>query len=72
MPLNKPQTMHTPSCIPSFSTDSPLISHSADLLNQVPGLQNSRDTAPIAVSPLVDSALPLPGAAEHNPPICGG
>ena len=61
--------MHTPSCIRSFSADKPLISHSAALLNPAPGLQNSCDTAPIAVSPLVYSALPLPGAAEHNPPV---
>lgn len=35
---------------------------------QAPGLQNSRDTAPIVILPTADNALPLPRAAEHNPP----
>lgn len=36
-----------------------------------PGLQNSHDTAPIVVMPQANNALPLPGAAEHNPPGAG-
>ncbi len=32
-----------------------------------PGLKNSHDTAPIVVTPQANKALPLPGAAEHNP-----
>jgi hypothetical protein len=32
-----------------------------------PGLKNSHDTAPIVVKPQANNALPLPGAAEHNP-----
>ena len=36
-----------------------------------PGLKNSHDTASIVVMPQVNNALPLPGAAEHNPPQAG-
>jgi site-specific recombinase XerD len=36
-----------------------------------PGLKNSHDTAPIVVKPHANNALPLPGAAEHNPPNAG-
>jgi len=32
-----------------------------------PGLKNSHDTAPIVAKPPAGNALPLPGAAEHNP-----
>jgi hypothetical protein len=34
----------------------------------VPGLKHSHYTAPIFVTPLASNALPMPGAAEHNPP----
>jgi len=36
-----------------------------------PGLKNSHDTAPIVVMPPANNAFPLPGAAEHNPPMVG-
>jgi len=32
-----------------------------------PGLKSSHDTAPIVAMPPAGNALPLPGAAEHNP-----
>jgi len=34
-----------------------------------PGLKNSHNTALIFVAPQANNALPLPGAAEHNPPM---
>jgi len=33
-----------------------------------PGLKNCHDTAPMVVTLQSNNALPLPGAAEHNPP----
>ena len=33
-----------------------------------PGLKNSHNTAPNFVTPQANNTLPLPGAAEHNPP----
>jgi hypothetical protein len=33
-----------------------------------PGLKNSHYTAPNFVTPQANITLPLPGAAEHNPP----
>jgi hypothetical protein len=33
-----------------------------------PGLKNSHHTAPNFVTPQANNTLPLPGAAEHNPP----
>jgi hypothetical protein len=33
-----------------------------------PGLKNSHHTAPSFITPQANNALPLPGAAEHNPP----
>jgi hypothetical protein len=32
------------------------------------GLKNSHHTAPNFVTPQANNTLPLPGAAEHNPP----
>jgi hypothetical protein len=63
--------MQTPHCISPFFIDYQAISSSVLLPTLAPGLQNSHDTAPIAISPLADSDLPLPGAAEHNPPAAG-
>jgi hypothetical protein len=34
-----------------------------------PGLKNSHHTAPNFVTPQANNTLPLPGAAEHNPPL---
>jgi hypothetical protein len=34
-----------------------------------PGLKNSHTTAPNFVTPQANNTLPLPGAAEHNPPM---
>jgi hypothetical protein len=34
-----------------------------------PGLKNSHNTAPNFVTPLANNTLPLPGAAEQNPPM---
>lgn len=34
-----------------------------------PGLKNSHYTAPNFVTPQANNTLPLPGAAEHNPPM---
>jgi hypothetical protein len=37
--------------------------------NTAPGLKNSHHTAPNFVTPQANNTLPLPGAAEHNPPM---
>ncbi len=34
-----------------------------------PGLKNSHNTAPNFVTPQANNTLPLPGAAEQNPPM---
>jgi hypothetical protein len=36
--------------------------------SNTPGLKNSHHTAPNFVAPQANNTLPLPGAAEHNPP----
>jgi integrase/recombinase XerD len=52
--------------------DHQVIKNTDDKLSApAPGLQNSHDTAPIVAMPTAGNALPLPGAAEHNPPQAG-
>jgi hypothetical protein len=36
--------------------------------SNTPGLKNNHNTAPNFVTPQANNTLPLPGAAEHNPP----
>jgi len=37
--------------------------------SNTPGLKDSHNTAPNFVTSQVNNTLPLPGAAEHNPPM---
>jgi hypothetical protein len=54
--------------IPRSTTDYPATGTSAMISTQAPGLQNSRDIAPI-VAAKNGNAFPLHCAAEHNPPV---
>jgi hypothetical protein len=52
------------------TTDYPATGISAMISTPAPGLENSRDIAPI-VAAKNGNALPLHSAAEHNPPVAG-
>jgi hypothetical protein len=58
--------MKEPQPISYFSAHHAIGSFTA---SYTPGLKNSRYTAPNFTAPQANKALPLPGAAEHKPPM---
>jgi hypothetical protein len=58
--------MQAPEHIPYFSAHHANGSFTA---SYTPGLKNSHNTTPNFVTPQANNTFPLPGAAEHNPPM---
>jgi hypothetical protein len=58
--------MQAPEHIPYFSAHH---ANGRQAASYNPGLKNSHNTAPNFVTPQANNTLPLPGAAEHNPPM---
>jgi len=58
--------MQAPEQIPYFSAH---YANGRFTASNTPGLKNSHHTAPNFVTPQANNTLPLPGTAEHKPPM---